>query len=575
MENVEQTKPNPIVKFFSDITTKKAILIISILGIIVFGNSLANGFVGDDASQLAANPDFQSITNVGAFFSGAILPNDIYYKPIFNTFNAFILTIFGPSSIAFHSFSILLHLVVLVFLFLVLSHFFNKPLSLVLALVFLVHPINSEVVYYISDLQDSLFMFFGLLGLYKLIKAKSTGSIILVTFLLFLSVLSKETGALFFPLAIIYSLVFNRKYLYQLIGLLGFAGLMYLALRMNAIGIYSYPALAPIADLTLAERLLHIPAILFFYIKTFFFPIDVSSSYNWVIKSITVANFYLPLLVSLIAISGVIFFGIKFYKRTNPSHFKHYIFFGLWLAIGLMLHLQVIPLDATVADRWFYLPMGGALGIVGTLFQAYNINFNHKYILTSTLIILTLLSARTIIRSFDWRNGLTLYTHDIEVSNSYVLYNALGSELFRLKRLDEARHYITKSIEIYPSFINYSNLGTVFAYEKDYIKAKESYLKALEFGDSSLVYENLSFLLIGMENDLNETNLFIQSALKKYPNNSLLWFSAAIMEYKLEDLVAAEYAIRRAYDLNHRPDIKQLYDVIKSGKLGVEFNILP
>ena len=52
-------------------------------------------------------------------------------------------------------------------------------------------------------MEDVLFFFFGILALYKLIKAKSVGSIVLVSFLIFLSILSKETGALFLPLALL------------------------------------------------------------------------------------------------------------------------------------------------------------------------------------------------------------------------------------------------------------------------------------------------------------------------------------------------------------------------------------
>ena len=61
METVEQAQPNPVAKFFSDITTKKAILIISILGIVVFGNSLGNGFAGDDRPQMLDYSQMQSL----------------------------------------------------------------------------------------------------------------------------------------------------------------------------------------------------------------------------------------------------------------------------------------------------------------------------------------------------------------------------------------------------------------------------------------------------------------------------------------------------------------------------------
>lgn len=574
METAEQHWTNPIIRFFSDITSKKAILIISILGIVVFGNSLGNGFVGDDMAQIVSNYSVHSASNIFRFFSGSTFYNTgsqlggLYYKPLLSTTYSLIFTVFGSRAVAFHAFSIFFHLVVTSLLFLILARFFRKPLSLILSLIFLVHPLNSEVVYYISDLQDSLFMFFGLLGLYKIFRIKSTNSIIIASIFFFLSVLSKETGVLFFPLALIYIYTYERKYLYQLLAILSFTILIYLGLRMNAIGIFVIPDNAPIATLNLTERILHIPSIIFFYIKTFIFPLHLSVSWHWTIRSLTLRDFYLPLLVDILTLGLIVYFGAKLYKQKQSFHFKSYLFFSLWLLVGLLIHLQIVPLDATVADRWFYFTMAGSLGIVGTLLQVYNIRLTNKDIIIIVIAILGILSVRTFIRGFDWRNNFILYSHDVKVSDSFVLENGISYELAEMGHYNEARVHAERSIELFPYFINYNSLGNAYVFLADYQKAQAAYKKALEYSEYYQLYNNLGFIYVTIDGDEDEEIEFIKKGIKLYPENSNLWFYLAILQYKIDRVSEAKNSILNAqkYNYNNNIDIKKTYNAIILGQ---------
>lgn len=145
--------------FFTFLTTKKAIMLIIIAGILVFFNGISNSFVGDDEAQIIENRLVHSVRNIPSFFAGGTFYNGgaqqlvgVYYKPLLNTIFSFIYTFFGPNFLAFHFFQIILHIINVCILFLFLKHFFGKSLSLILSLIFLVHPINNESVFYISAL---------------------------------------------------------------------------------------------------------------------------------------------------------------------------------------------------------------------------------------------------------------------------------------------------------------------------------------------------------------------------------------------------------------------------------------
>ena len=104
------------------------------------------------------------------------------------------------------------------------------------------------------------------------------------------------------------------------------------------------------------------------------------------------------------------------------------------------MHMQIFPLDVTISGRWFYLPMFGLLGILGHL------KFKKITYYIAVLLIL-IFSIVTFIRSFDWKNGLTLYSHDAKiVKNDFNLENNLGVELYRIGKFNEASYHFQNSV---------------------------------------------------------------------------------------------------------------------------------
>src|SRR5205823_5660731 len=121
-----------------------------------------------------------------------------------NTIFSLFYSFSGANYFLFHSFQIIFHIINACLLFLFLKHFFRKQIALILSLIFLVHPINSEVALYVSDTQEVLFFLFGVLALWKLKHLKSKKYLIFIAISLLLSLFSKETGLLFICIVIFY-----------------------------------------------------------------------------------------------------------------------------------------------------------------------------------------------------------------------------------------------------------------------------------------------------------------------------------------------------------------------------------
>lgn len=494
-------------------------------GFLVYSNSLFNGFVWDDEEQIVNNTAVHSPKNIPNFFSGSTFNpaggsqmSGAYYKPLMPVCFSIIYSLFGPNPFYFHLFQIILHIInaVLVFyLFRTILKHKNVLLSFFLSLIFLVHPINSEAVIYVSALQDVLFVFFGLIGLNLIVRRPDIRNLALTMGSFLLSVLSKETGLVFLGVGFVYLWFYHKKltpvYLVYCAIFISF----YLILRLGVANVgFNNQALFPIATVGWKIRLLTLPKILFFYLKTFFFPANLAISQHWIVRSTTVGDFYIPLVFDIIFFTAVVLLAIKQY-----SHIA--IFFVLWFIFSLLPHLQIIPLDMTVAERWFYLPIIGLLGLLGAILAGRKIN-----VITVIMVIIVIigLAGRTIIRTFSWRNGFSLYSHDIEISpDSFDLDNNLGVELVRQGKIDEARAYFERSTKIAPNWwTNWNNLGVFYQRKGDLETAKKYYRKAIDNGDYYLAYENYASVLY-LEKNHDELSKFLkEEALVKYPDNKIL-----------------------------------------------------
>lgn len=507
---------------------KKLVLTLIIIGFLVYFNSLFNTFLWDDEEFVTNNTPTQSIKNISLFFigntpgaEGSVVRNTSYYRPIISTIYSIMLVLSKGSPFYFRLLQITIHIINAALIFFLFLYFFNQSyfLTLFLSLVFLVHPINSEAVLFISATQEVLFFCVGMSAVLFLTKKKNIKihTLLLTDLLLTTSLFIKETGIVFFGIIFFYLALFNKRYLlkYLIITILFIWAYLFIRLIVGSTYVQGQ-GLFPIMRTSFFNRLMTIPSIILFYLTRFIFPNQLAIARHWVVGSPDFYNFFLPLfLIGTMIVSAALFI----IKTKN----KTFAFFFAWFLIGLLPHLQLIPLNMTVAERWFYFPMVGLLGMIGVAIS--NIKYPSlvkTYIVG--LIIVCLLSTRTIVRTFDWRNGLALFSHDIKISkNAFDLENNLGVELFRTGKTNQAKIYFENSTKLAPYWwVNWNNLGAVYEKEKNLKKAEELYKKSIDNGDYYLAYENYANVLI-KENKTQAAKQFLErKALVKFPNNQRL-----------------------------------------------------
>ncbi|MGH7202908.1 MAG: tetratricopeptide repeat protein [Candidatus Levyibacteriota bacterium] len=299
---------------------------------------------------------------------------------------------------------------------------------------------------------------------------------------------------------------------------------------------------SPIGLLSFSTRILNIPEIIFYYIKTFLYPAQLSIDQRWIVTSVNMQQFYMPLLFDLLFFLLFFLGGLSIYKKNNHQ-FKIYLFFILWFLAGIALHLQIFPLDMTVADRWFYFPMVGLLGAIGSL----SIEFNRRHLFKNlgyiiAMFIIVLLSARTIVRNTNWHNALTLYSHDVFLSDNYDLEDNLAGEYQNIGNYDDAFLHQKKSVQMFPYEINLYNLGYLYEKTSKMQQAAATYEKALTNAYNAKLIDihlNITFIryayvLLELK-DYKTASFVINAALKEYPENTDLWKEFVYVQYQLHN----------------------------------------
>lgn len=284
---------------------------------------------------------------------------------------------------------------------------------------------------------------------------------------------------------------------------------------------------------------------------------------------------------------------LKFSKQMILA----YIFFLVWFGAGLALHLNILPLDFTVADRWFYFPMAGLLGLMGVLIQEFSICFafsaksnfkfdkfffkklmkisNSKLQIRKTVLlflgvgIIVALSVRTITRNYDWRSGLALASRDVQYSrDSFPLENNLGFELINANRWEEAEIHVRKSTELGPWWwLNWNNLGVIYRHKGEYDKAEEAFRKATANTDTFYMpYENLAELLLNYKSPQAAIDFIVETS-KKLDLSGRLWFLLALGLSQMDESKAALQVAEQARALMPNDlQAKALYEGLVAGK---------
>lgn len=501
-------------------------LLLFILIIVTYGNSLNNAFLSDDLAEIVNNPKINDL-------SYAITTHPFGFIRLIAYFLAFQMG--GLNPILFRSINILFHTGCVFLIYLLFDHLYSKRLAIFVAGIFAVHPAISEAVVWISGGSYPQYAFFFLLSFLfyvfaqrkgKVLQASSTishtaseaGPYLLSSIFYLLSLMSHSQMplALFlvFPL---YEFCFGppagglKKNFVKSIPF-ALISITYLIISLGGL---------PERETTLQTMhyqqggmdnpLVLIPIALTSYFELTLFP-KILTLYHSELSFGSI-NFAVRAAVSLFFLVGILYS----FKKSK------FIFFWLsFFLLALSPTLTPFRLNWIVAERYLYLPILGLLAVLTMgLNRLCSIPKYKQIVYILFVLIIISLSIRTIIRNIDWKNEDNLWIATGKTSpSSPNTHNNLGDVYGRHGDKQAALREFQKAIELKPNYGDaYHNLANTYMELGQIDKALENYQNALKFNPNLWQsYQNIAAIYFQQKKyDLALEE--IQKAIKLNPKN--------------------------------------------------------
>ena len=506
--------------------TSDAIMIIICAAVICYANSLAAPFLWDDEVLVLRNHYIKSWQHLRPIFGSSVFrgggEGGNFYRPLQIISYSLDYSLWGLRAFGFHLTNIILHSLVGLGIYLLITKInANNLVGLFSALFFVVHPVHTEAVAYIAgraDLLATAFLLFAFLSSIKISSISCARRYLFwigSSFLYILALLSKESALIFLVLIPFYGLCFVpkkevRSWIPIYITFLLISA-VYVFLRVRMLPFASTRSLSLIAQAPLFIRLLTIPKIWLCYLGLLVLPLRLHMERHFLFSGAGDPYFWLGLVFLFLTV----WFLKLAYRRSRLT-----FFYSGWLIIGLIPVLNIVPLNATAAEHWLYLPAIGFWALIFTIsvrFFKTCEKYRRIFLVLGCLLFLFYCS-RTIIRNYQWHNPLKLYAHDLRYSpQSFLLHNNLGVELFRKGRIEEAGREFQAAIKISPRYAtSHNNLGVVLENQGKTEEAIREYETAIGLNNYILAFGNLGRSYL-KNNQPKKADAILEKGKKLYP----------------------------------------------------------
>jgi tetratricopeptide (TPR) repeat protein len=534
-------------------------IFVALAGFLLYVNTVNFDYTLDDYSVIKENrltrqgwhafPQiFKTPYRYGYYFT-----QDELYRPIPKAMFAIEWALSPDKASLGHWVNVLLYALTGLLLFFTLSKYIkgNLAVPFVAAILFIAHPIHTEVVASIKSRDEILSLLFVLLSMsfiHDYLTREKLISIIGAMIFFLLSLMSKESGITFlavFPLAIYFFTDAPLKKNIRVLMFMLIPIIVFLLLRKNILD-QSLKTTFAIADNLLmaahngADRFATAVLILGMYLKLLFFPhpLIFDRSFNQIpIVSFSDWKF----IVSVLVYAALFVFALLRFKNKDGISFSILYYF---ITISIFSNILVI-IGTSFGERLMYLPsLGFCLAVaflLSKLFSAHNANkittvkdfiLKNTKTLSVVAVIFLLYAFKTENRNVVWKDNYTLFSNDVKLApNSTRTHYYLGNLLAKPENLgrkdsviqqltlDTAIAELKKSVEIYPAFADpYNQLGVSYYRKKNIDEAFSNYSKALQYNPTNATYHSNIGTLYFEKGDYQSSLNAFKKAVELDPN---------------------------------------------------------
>ena len=536
-------------------------LIITI-GIICYSGSFDASFTFDDIPSIINNESIKDLWDLKTILEA----NETRFLAFFSF--AVNYHIHGLNLFGYHLVNLIIHILTALTLYWLVRVLFLTPemketpisqhaesIALVVSLVFVSHPVETQAVTYIVQRMTSMVALFYLLSLVLYIKARIhydernsrhipfyVGSITAALLAMF----TKEISVTL-PLCIIVCEYFffspslkkiGRKlsYLWPMLFTLPVVPLTYILTKkemMERVGLATM--MVETDSISRLDYLLTQFNVISTYIRLLFLPIHQSIDYDYPLadhffEPATFASFLLLLFIFVLAL-------LVFKKFRLVS-------FGIiWFYLALMVESSVIPIRDVIFEHRLYLPSVGIF-LSSTVLLFHLLGHRRKILFALFAVVISLASVATINRNIVWKNAALLWNDAVAKGNIKArTMNNLGVGLINLGRVDLAISHYDKAQKQFPRHAKiYFNRGMAHHMVGNIKKAMLDYTKSIEIYPKyhrTYFYRGMALIQLGQPEkaleDLNHSIRISPNDSNVYYNRSSLYLFQGRYKKALED----------------------------------------
>ena len=559
------------------LTVMLHLAIILVLGTVIYSNSFDCTFHFDDIISIVKNDSIKDVSDINTIWKSNSRRFIAYLSLAINHH-------FGALNVwGYHFFNLMIHLTTSLLVYWLMFITLKTPnvknlipvkdqqwIALVVALIFVSHPLATQSVTYIIQRMASMVTLFYLFAIILYLKGRlnqgstslSIGYFITALIAAIFALFTKE-NAFTIPLVILLveislfkrdKIVINFSKPRIILGCIVFLSFLLLLFSRVSSSFFQTipPSFGHTYTVTPWNYLLTQFSVIVKYIQLLCFPINLNFDYDYAISNSLMEPRTFLSLGFLLALVGV---SIYLFKKQKL------ISFGImWFFITISIESSFIPLADLIFEHRTYLPSVGFFMILTVgIYQLVWLK-NKKIALGLIFLIIGTNSFATYQRNKIWKNEGTLwndviakspnkarpylcrgnyyknlkrnrealsdFTKSISLNPAYIEpYNNKGTTLYNEGFLTEALSYLNYAIENSPDYTEaYINKGIVLATQKKYTTALENYNKAIEIEPNNAdIYINRSLTYLNM-GDKNKSCLDISTAIKlKHPDAQAIY----------------------------------------------------
>ncbi len=429
-------------------------------------------------------------------------------------------------------------------------------IPLTCTLLFMVHPIHSEVVANIKGRDEIVSLLGSLAALllsWRAFSEKKPGLNLAAGALFFLALLSKENAITFLAVVPLTYFFFSRANVRQVIlQTLPFvaAAAVFLVIRTSVIGLLpgeppkelmNNPFLKLVGtqyvDFSAGEKFATIFYTLGKYLQLLVLPHPLTHDYYP--RHIPILGFGdWKVILSLLVYLALGIYALLRLPKKDPVSYGILFFLA---TISIVSNI-VFPVGTTMNERFAYMPSVGFCLVVAVLF-AKLAGKNGRLPMTAMVVgglILLAYSGKTFVRNFVWKDNFTLFLTDVKTApGSAKLQNSSGGELIaqslkpgneerKNDMLREAITHLNEAIKIHPGYKNpFLLLGNAYNYLQEYEASIQAYEHALRldpnYGEAknnlAITYQQAGRYFGEEKNDLAKSLAYLQKAYELKPDD--------------------------------------------------------